>query len=177
MSTATSSSDRYAKAQGALAKYDAACAEPDDDPGYFKRTDAAIDLVEPLRALINPPATLETPGEIADRCMTHRGHGPDRFGYGEAYTMRPVTARRIALEAAEAGIQAAWESWEPEDAPGLVEVPAFQPEGRPDIYRDLWEENMPRVSGCMYFAIPGEQPIHVRDDQARRIMEMISSES
>lgn len=59
----------------------------------------------------------------------------------------------------------------------VQETAAFKPDDRPDIYRDLWNENMPRVSGCMYFAIPGEQPIHVADDQARRILEMLSSES
>lgn len=43
-------------------------------------------------------------------------------------------------------------------------------------YVSLWESNMPRVSGRMYFAIPGEQPIHVTDDQALRILEMLSRE-
>ena len=53
----------------------------------------------------------------------------------------------------------------------------FQSEGYPDKYRDLWNENMPRVSGSMYFAIPGEQPIHVTDEQARRILVMLSVEA
>lgn len=46
----------------------------------------------------------------------------------------------------------------------------------PDRYRDLWEENMPRVSGCMYFAIPGEQPIHVSDEEALHILSYLSTE-
>jgi len=59
----------------------------------------------------------------------------------------------------------------------LIEPPAFLPDDMPDKYRDLWNANMPRVSGCMYFAIPGEQPMHVEDDQALRIMQMLSHES
>lgn len=49
-------------------------------------------------------------------------------------------------------------------------------QGGPRDYVSLWEANMPRVSGSMYFAIPGEQPIHVTDDQALRILEMLSRE-
>lgn len=45
---------------------------------------------------------MKTPGQIADESMKRRGHGPDAHGYGEAYTMRPITARRIAVEAIEA---------------------------------------------------------------------------
>jgi hypothetical protein len=55
-------------------------------------------------------------------------------------------------------------------------VPRFAPEGEPDKYRDLWEENMPRVSGRMYFAIPGEQPIHVGDEQAHHILAYLSEQ-
>lgn len=53
----------------------------------------------------------------------------------------------------------------------------FAREGDPDKFRDLWTENMPRVSGSMYFSIPGEQPIHLDDDQARRILAMLSEEA
>ena len=56
-------------------------------------------------------------------------------------------------------------------------TPAFKSKYYPDKYRDLWVENMPRVSGYMYFAIPGEQPIGVDEDQARRILEMLSTEA
>lgn len=54
---------------------------------------------------------------------------------------------------------------------------AFAPEGEPDRFRDLWNENMPRVSGRMYFAIPGEQPLHVTDEQAHYIMTYLSEEN
>lgn len=59
----------------------------------------------------------------------------------------------------------------------LIEPSAFLPDDVPDKYRDLWNANMPRVSGCMYFAIPGEQPITVEDDQALRFLQMLSHES
>ena len=56
-------------------------------------------------------------------------------------------------------------------------TPAFKSEYYPDKYRDLWVGNMPRVSGSMYFSIPGEQPIRVNDDQARRFLETLSAEA
>lgn len=55
--------------------------------------------------------------------------------------------------------------------------PEFAPEGVPDKYRDLWDENVPRVSSCMYFAIPGEQPIHVDDEQAHHILAYLSEQN
>lgn len=58
----------------------------------------------------------------------------------------------------------------------VVKAPAFKPDYEPDKYRDLWIENMPHASGRMYFAIPGEQPIHVSDELARHILETLSSE-
>ena len=64
-------------------------------------------------------------------------------------------------------------AFKPEGEP----APAFKPEGEPDEYRDLWTGNMPRVSGYMYFSIPGEQPIRVNDDQARRFLETLSAEA
>jgi len=55
--------------------------------------------------------------------------------------------------------------------------PEFEHPDFPDKYRDLWEENMPRVSGCMYFAIPGEQPIHVTDEEAKHILAYLSEKN
>lgn len=43
-----------------------------------------------------------------------------------------------------------------------------------DKYRDLWDRNMPRVSGCIYLAIPGEQPIHLDDEDALFFMSYLS---
>lgn len=40
---------------------------------------------------------MQTPEELADEAMRKVGHGPDKNGYGEAYTMRPATAHRVVL--------------------------------------------------------------------------------
>lgn len=118
MSTATSSSDRYAEARKVLEKYDAAIAGPDDDPGYHKRMDAALDCIEPFRALIEPAAVDESVEEIAAGIQ-------DRV-YRDWLTNEadPRTPDQMIYEAAElavqAGVQAAWLSWEPDDyAPKL----------------------------------------------------------
>lgn len=94
--------EQIADARKALARYDAACAEPDDDPGYFRRTDAAFDLVEPFRALIEPPTTTEGPALIAQRIL-------DEYPEQNPGLLSPGFNLRAALEgAAGAGIQAAW---------------------------------------------------------------------
>jgi len=54
--------------------------------------------------------------------------------------------------------------------------PAFAPEGQPDRYRDMYYENTAR-HGYMYFAIPGEQPIHVGDDEAKHILAYLSEKN
>ena len=45
---------------------------------------------------------MKTPGQVADEAMKTHGHTSDAYGYSYAYCMRPVTARRIAVEAIEA---------------------------------------------------------------------------
>lgn len=45
---------------------------------------------------------MKTPEEITEEVMQAVGHGPDKRGYGEAFTMRPVTAVRAILRAIEA---------------------------------------------------------------------------
>lgn len=42
------------------------------------------------------------------------------------------------------------------------------------MFLDLWNEHMPHSSGHMYFAIPGEQPIHVDDEEALHILAYLS---
>lgn len=54
--------------------------------------------------------------------------------------------------------------------------PQFKPADQPDKYRDLLDANLPRVSGCMWFAIPGEQPIIVTDEQATLFMKILSED-
>jgi len=53
---------RITDAMAALARYDAACAEPDDDPGYHKRIDAALDCIEPFRAALTAALEAEKEG-------------------------------------------------------------------------------------------------------------------
>ena len=112
--------DRHAEARAALAQYDAAVAEPDDDPGYHKRVDAALDCIEPLRALIEPPATEETVEQITQRHFDLVAHGIVK---GRGNTDRAQITWWGLFDQVEsavrAGIQAAWESWEPESAPGV----------------------------------------------------------
>lgn len=120
----TSSSDRYEAARKALAIFDAP--HPDDEHAI-----ATARVTAALRALVEPPATLQTPEQIAEAFaadllnrgtvevlggfpLVKAGDGGKRWNivYGEAH-------RQGVL----AGIQAAWESWEPESAPGLVPEP------------------------------------------------------
>lgn len=96
---ATSSSDRYEAARKALEAY---------DRGPHLR--AVERVADALRALIEPSATGETPeqiaGTIADKYLL------DTLAYTNPDVLAAITA------AVHAGIQAAWESWEPENAPG-----------------------------------------------------------
>lgn len=52
--------------------------------------------------------------------------------------------------------------------------PEFAPPGEPDTLRDPWAENMPRVSGRVCLAVPGEQPIPLEDDAARDVLASLS---
>lgn len=153
-------SDRYTAAREALADYDA--------KDYMdSATETAEDFAELLREIVAAPVTASPPEVIAAEIVATYGLPVDKPAW------RGV--REAIITAVRAGIDAAWCSWEPE-ATGSGAV-GFRPEGEPDEYRDLWAENMPRVSGRMYFAIPGEQPIHVSDEQARRVLEMLSEDA
>lgn len=57
---------------------------------------------------------------------------------------------------------------------GLDERPDFAPADEPDEYRDLWEGNMPHLSGCIWLALPGEQPVHLPDELARHVLATLS---
>lgn len=92
--------------------------------------------------------TARDPREIADATVYERGIG----GGSASEYQNIIAAARTAL----------------------ASEPDFIPEGEPDELRDLWAANMPRVSGCMYFAIPGEQPIHLDDDEARHVLAYLS---
>jgi len=112
--TATSASERYEKARAILARYDAI--DSDDDPGYHDRVDAAIDGLGALRAFIEPAATDESVNEIADRLSGTVGYHDGQVMFGN------VDVRNLLTRAVLAGIQAAWNSWEPDDyAPTVCE--------------------------------------------------------
>jgi hypothetical protein len=55
-------------------------------------------------------------------------------------------------------------------------VPDFKPEGEHDYYRDAYFGSM-TTHGYAYLSIPSTPPIHLGDDQARRILAMLSTEA
>lgn len=111
MTTATSSSsDRYDHAREALAHYTDLLDRIGDgkDVREQDETEAARDCAEALRALITPPATEWTAEQTALYLADKHG------------VLSSPVAVALATEAVHAGIQAAWESWEPENAPGRI---------------------------------------------------------
>ncbi|WP_137878676.1 hypothetical protein [Microbacterium sp. 4NA327F11] len=108
--------DRHAEARAILADWDRASIPNDrglHNAGGFAMHNC-VSIREAFRALLEPPAVEETPYEVASKI-------------GRAITDDLVTGglspRGIADIAALAGynasIQAAWESWVPENAPGV----------------------------------------------------------
>jgi len=99
---ATSASDRLRGAREALAEYDA--------KDYMdSATETAENFAELLRELVTPADIIESPKQIAARL------------YQEArLPLRPTggAIRDLLATAVHAGIDAAWCSWEPENAPG-----------------------------------------------------------
>ena len=102
---ATSASERYDEAREALIFYD----------GNPSSISARMRIVGALRALIEPPATVETPEQIAQRVTEEWAGRRDEVILGRRDFEREIAA------AVRAGILAAWESWEPENAPGVTE--------------------------------------------------------
>jgi len=101
---ATSYSDRVETAQWAIRAYekiDGWTAPEDRDERYS-------DLAEALRAMIEPAPTFGTPAEVAAGIMATR-HIKDY------QSVSGSEVRQMLTEAVEAGIQAAWQSWEPDD--------------------------------------------------------------
>lgn len=153
--TATSSSDRYQAARDALAQLEteagivpfyrdnlALMMRPEgfiDGNGELFESDAVLHNmgrwaegmeagIAALRSLIEPPATEETPESIADSFAKGDGEPFDRVRRWLANDMvTPDEALSLLIQHAyQAGIQAAWESWEPETAPG------YEPEADPN---------------------------------------------
>lgn len=113
---ATSASDRYEKAREVIAWLD------DIDSSGLGLSGAEDAARAALRALIEAPDICENPeviaGRIADSVVVRTI---------PAAVMRTVAhgyAERAALAGFHAGMQAALESWEPENAPGMVDTRA-----------------------------------------------------
>ncbi|MDL5351147.1 hypothetical protein [Microbacterium sp. zg-YB36] len=117
MTTASSSSDRYEAARAALAEYDM--------PGSSAHH--ADDLAAALRALIEPAATEENVDDIAERLSRQqfeededevREHVSNLVAH-DSWESAPEELRQKYLArttaAVNAGILAAWNSWEPDD--------------------------------------------------------------
>ena len=109
---ATSYSDRVEAARKVLAEYgtqkpntitvsgtDGKTGEPIKP---YSINDVAAEMAEALRAMIEPEETTKTPAEIAKRVW--------RDGMKSENSIQD-----LLVKAVEAGIQAAWNSWEPDD--------------------------------------------------------------
>lgn len=108
---ATSASDRYDEARAALAQLERAY------PEGIGRGVTEQRAMNALRALIDPPATEETPEQIAHRLLATTAL--PKIGETIACTeLEKITGEAIT-RAVHAGIQAAWDSWEAENAPGV----------------------------------------------------------
>lgn len=96
--TTYSYSDRVARAQRVLAEYEGrdGWMAPDD------RQKARAEMAEALRAMVEISEVRETPAEIAKQVW--------RDGMKSENSIQD-----LLVKAVEAGIQAAWNSWEPDD--------------------------------------------------------------
>jgi len=115
-----SASDRQDAARKALEAYDKAgptCYKSNDTVAgeSYNALDALAAMADVLRDLTTPPVTIETPEQIAMRVYMGIHSFP---AIVDGDIMRDLIKRGI-----EAGIQAAWESWEPESVPTAPEVP------------------------------------------------------
>lgn len=109
---ATSYSDRVEAAREALAEYNTqkpstfAVSGIDSKTGEpikpYSINDVAAEMAEALRAMIEPEETTKTPAEIAERVW--------RDGMKSENSIQDLLRKAV-----EAGIQAAWNSWEPDD--------------------------------------------------------------
>ncbi len=116
MSTATSSSDRIEAAREALKLMRARQAHT--VPGDCRECDDLDIYIDAIRALIEPPATDEAMDAEQTQAIYNRAYYKhEKIGSTAAETEHAHAAAREALY--QAGIQAAWESWEPESAPGM----------------------------------------------------------
>lgn len=113
---ATSASDRYEKARRVLERF----AERSAKLGDSVETPFERELADSLREVTEPAVVEEMPDEIASRILARLD-----TAILDNYSMDALSVSDIKvalLEAAQAGIQTGWNSWEPENAPGLVDT-------------------------------------------------------
>jgi hypothetical protein len=163
---AKSSSDRHDAARKVLQRFDKIGTADDPDAELME---SAHLMAHILHTLIEPPATEETASEVADHIIETRHLADSREEWETAELHDHLVA------AVNAGIQAAWESWEPENSP----APAFKPEGEPDEYRDMWgriDDNSQEFTLDIHSHHHEVTISELTRGQARRILEMLSSE-
>lgn len=120
MTAATSASDRYDRARAALLAF--TNATPDNGCNDFDRYRLALELADATRALIEAPETASLSDEETQRVYNtaYEAAMPEGIAWrGTEFETAHAAARRALVNA---GIQAAWESWEPENAPGMVDT-------------------------------------------------------
>lgn len=148
MSTASSASDRIEQAHAALESYEKARRQHVRfGEQYGILAGAAGPLAVALRSMIEPAAIDETPERMADawqQQLIERGLVAT-FGFDRVAEPRndyPLH-RDAYLFGIRAGITAAWNSWEPETAPGLpsgtLEQLIAEAEGALAEYRETFD--------------------------------------
>ncbi|MDF2506309.1 MAG: hypothetical protein K0Q52_168 [Microbacterium sp.] len=130
MSTATSASDRYDEARALLAAFDGT-------PNVIKDDFNPHTLADALRAVVEPAAVNESVDEWVEREINAERLEVAFRVAGDKDGMQFL--RQVLAHAVQAGIQLGWNSWEPENAPGLVE-----------------EARYDRIEGAIRLAFEGE---------------------
>lgn len=137
--------------------------EAQDEAEYNRRSEGGASFSDEDRLSTGTGTlTIELDGNPAQETLEHIAGLIEQgmtSGYYPTWEVSAMNQKAEVQDAYDRGYRA-----------GAQRVPEFHP----GELRDLWEDNMPRVSGCMYFAIPGEQPIHVSDDEARHIIGYLS---
>lgn len=111
---ATSASDRYEAARAALAEYD----EHTEPRSISDQRRREYRLASALRALIDPATTAPRSSADLDEIYVAAGRAIPRTN-----SWTPRMSHLAGLEAVhQSGIQASWEDWEPENAPGMVDT-------------------------------------------------------
>lgn len=106
--TATSASDRYEEARAARVAW---------LDGSMPMDESASRMAAALRVLIEPAQTNLTIPEIAESAL--RKCKPPFLDSDGHWCYPPLELVEVAATLVGAGIQAAWEDWEPENAPGV----------------------------------------------------------